>query len=382
MQRARTTSPIAIAGRIPTLNGWPGVAILFAFFLMGVHAARLRPFWFDELSTLFVTNTLTIREMFRAIPTDGNPPLYFLLARLSLHLHLGVELALRLPALLAYLLAALTVYWFVRRDASRIYALLSMSMFLGCSIHRYAIEARAYSLLMAFTGITICSWQYYRQSGRRRALVGISLGVIGAIFTHQYGVIYSTLPLIAGEFVRALRRRVLDRRVLYALAIPALAILLTYPPTLRAQQSLLSAIHACPGFYAHPRLRDLKVYAEMVPPFFALLAVLACVGLLFKLALIGPPPGRSPPPPTALLKTLPLRRCLHSSSRSCFSLLTSGQTISSPVMALAPHWVFHCFRDFFSLVSTGVTRRSSLGLGSSTALPSVSLECGWPELPT
>jgi hypothetical protein len=112
-------------------------------------------------------------------------------------------------------------------------------------------------------------------------------------------VIYATLPLIAGESVRALRRRALDRRVLYALAIPALAILLTYPPTLRAQQSLLSAIQACPVFWAHPQLRDLKVYAEMVPPFVVLLAVLACVGLLFKLALIGTPreePASDGPP--------------------------------------------------------------------------------------
>jgi uncharacterized membrane protein len=187
-QRTNTASSDKAAARIPTLDGWRAAVILFAFFLTGVHAARLRPLWFDELSTLFMAGTPTLREMFRAIPADGNPPLYFLLARLSLHLHLGVELALRLPALLAYLLAALTIYRFVRRDASRIFALLSMSMFLGCSIHRYAIEARAYSLLMAFTGITICSWQYYRQSGKRRALIGISLGAIGAIFTHQYGV--------------------------------------------------------------------------------------------------------------------------------------------------------------------------------------------------
>jgi hypothetical protein len=57
-------------------DAWPCIAILFAFFLAGIHAARVRPFWFDELSTLFMVDTPTIREMFRAIPTDGNPPLY------------------------------------------------------------------------------------------------------------------------------------------------------------------------------------------------------------------------------------------------------------------------------------------------------------------
>jgi hypothetical protein len=72
--RPRSTPPIAIGGRISIPDGW-AMAILFAFFVTGVYAARLRPFWFDELSTLFMVDTPTIREMFRAIPTDGNPPL-------------------------------------------------------------------------------------------------------------------------------------------------------------------------------------------------------------------------------------------------------------------------------------------------------------------
>jgi 4-amino-4-deoxy-L-arabinose transferase-like glycosyltransferase len=274
--------------RVSTREVWLCIAILFTFFLACVHAARLRPFWFDELSTLFVANAPTIRDMFRAAPTDGNPPLYFLLARLFLHLPLKMELALRLPSVLAYILAAITVYCFVRRDAGRIYALLSMSMFLGCTLQLYAVEARAYSLLLAFTGITICSWQYYRQSGRRWALAGISLGVLGAILTHQYGVIYATLPLIAGESVRALRLRTLDGRVVYAVAIPALAILLTYPTTLRTQQPLLSAIHTCRVFWGHPQFGHLKQYASMVPPFVTILAVLACAGLPIKLALVSP----------------------------------------------------------------------------------------------
>jgi hypothetical protein len=55
--------------------------ILVLFLLPAIHAARLRPFRFDELSTLFLTSTPTLRAMFHAIPTDGNPHLYVLLAR-------------------------------------------------------------------------------------------------------------------------------------------------------------------------------------------------------------------------------------------------------------------------------------------------------------
>ena len=72
--------------------------IVAAFLFAEIHNARLRPFWFDVLATLFVASQPTLGAMFRAMPSDGNPPLYFLLARLCLHLPVNTELALRLPS--------------------------------------------------------------------------------------------------------------------------------------------------------------------------------------------------------------------------------------------------------------------------------------------
>ena len=78
------------------------VGIVAAFLVAEIHNARLRPFWYDELATLFVASQPTLGAMFRVMPSDGNPPLYFLLARLCLHLPVNTELGLRLPSVLAF----------------------------------------------------------------------------------------------------------------------------------------------------------------------------------------------------------------------------------------------------------------------------------------
>src|ERR1700756_731693 len=139
---------------------WLG-AVALVYLAVAVRAAWQHPFVFHEFSTLFVASTPTIAEMFRAAPTDGNPPLYFLLARLCLMLPVKAELALRLPAIFAYFFAGLIAYWFVRRDAGRTYGWVAMGVFLGCGWSSYAVDARPYPLLLFFTGLALCCWQAY-----------------------------------------------------------------------------------------------------------------------------------------------------------------------------------------------------------------------------
>ncbi|MGA2051020.1 MAG: hypothetical protein ABSG96_25280, partial [Terracidiphilus sp.] len=69
----------------PKLAIWQEMAFLVAttsvFVAVEIRAVALRSLWYDELSTLLVSSAPTIRALFRAAPADGNPPLYFLLAR-------------------------------------------------------------------------------------------------------------------------------------------------------------------------------------------------------------------------------------------------------------------------------------------------------------
>ena len=256
-----------------------------------VRAAWLRPFVFHEFSTLFVSSTSTLRGMFQAVPADGNPPLYFFLARLCLKLPIKTELALRLPSIFAYFLAGLTVYWFVRRDAGRTHAWLALSVFLGCGWSVYAIDARPYPLLLFFTGLALCCWQAYCRSGNWIALAGITFSAAGAIYAHQYGVIYVLCPLFAGETVRSLKRGRIDPAVIAAGVVGALTVLRTFPPMFRGQKPLLEAIRNCPVFAARPHISDLKLYGAILPRFIPAMAILGVVLLLLWIALT---PKRQP----------------------------------------------------------------------------------------
>lgn len=211
-------------------------AICLTYLLLAIHSALLRPCWFDELSTLFVTSTPSLRAMFRAMPTDGNPPLYFPLAQPFLHLPIKTELAFRIPSLLAYPITGCTVFWFVRRNSAPVFAFLSMSFYLGSlMIVKYAVEAHAYGVLMMITGLTLCCWQSYARTGDRWAHGGVGLGISGAILSHQYGILVVGLPLVAGEAIRSVRLRRIDTRLLAAGAIGVATILLTFPAMLRSE---------------------------------------------------------------------------------------------------------------------------------------------------
>ena len=52
-------------------------AIAVLFLAVAIRSALLRPFWFDELSTFFISSIPTLKEMFEAIHADGNPLMYF-----------------------------------------------------------------------------------------------------------------------------------------------------------------------------------------------------------------------------------------------------------------------------------------------------------------
>ena len=260
-------------------------AVAVVYLMVAVRAAWLRPLVFHEYSTLFVSSTPTLREMFAAVPADGNPPLHFVLVRLSLMLPIKMEVALRVPAMIAYLGAALTVCCFVRRDVGRIFGWLALCVFLGCSNSFYMVDARPYPMLLFFTGLALCCWQAYSRSGSRWALAGITVSVAGAVFSHQYGVIYTLCPLCAGEVVRSVRRRKIDAAVIAAAAAGALTVFLTFPPMLRAQKPLLDAIRTCPVFAARPHWSELKYYVGMVPRIVAPFAILAAFVLILWVAL-------------------------------------------------------------------------------------------------
>jgi hypothetical protein len=259
--------------------------IMLTVFCLQVRASLLRTFWFDELSTLLVSSTPTLREMSHAIPVDGNPPLYFLLARLCLHFPIQTEIALRLPSIAALDIAALMVFLFVRRNSRACFAFFAMSIFLGSSFGLFAaLEARAYALLLCFTSIAIYCWQSAVRGQRRRlALFGITAAMVGAIFSHHYGVIYVFLPLVAGECVRIWRGHRIDYPVFAAMMLGAVSTVITFPPMLHGQAGLLHAVKQSQNFWSRPNLGSLLIYAYTIPkPIPVIVCVVLALGALLR----------------------------------------------------------------------------------------------------
>lgn len=259
------------AGKIPVYVQWWEKVILAAIISISladqIWTSSHRLFWFDELCSMVFSSIPTVKGMIRALPADGNPPLFFLLAHFCLHLPLRAEIAMRLPSMAAIDISGLMIYFFVRRNTGSIFAFWSMSLFLsGISAHNAAVDARPYALLLCFTSGAVCCWQSAARGNRRRwALAGVAVCMAGAIFTHHYGVIYVTLSLATGECVRVWQRHKIDYPILAAMLFGTLSLFLTFPPMLHAQADLLKAIKNCPVYWAHPQLKFLMAFFLAVP---------------------------------------------------------------------------------------------------------------------
>jgi uncharacterized membrane protein len=275
-----TITPPGLGFR-PTRRECQSCAVFLVFFLaLAIRAASERSLWFDEISTITIASRPTLHDVLQAIPSDGNPPLYFLLVRCSLALTLRTELAVRLPSIVSWLLGAVLVYLFVRRNANSWFAFAAFCLFLGGTMEgNEAIEARPYSLLLFCTLLAICAWQSvaFRKCGWLAPAV-LALATAGAILTHQYGVVYIAVPVFSGELVRSWRDRKLHLSLIGSMMFVWPLLVLTVPSTLKAQAPLLQAIESSPSFAYRPVPRYLTFYADTLPVFVPTLLLLCLVG--------------------------------------------------------------------------------------------------------
>ena len=170
-----------------------------------------------------------------------------------------------------------------------------MCMLLGSRIVAlYGVEARPYALLVLFTALLLCFWQSARNEPNRWwALSGIALCTSGAILSHQYGIIYAVLPIVAGEAIRWVARKRVDVGVLLCVGLGSLTILGTYPPMLHGQALLLGVLRNPPALWAHPGWEDLGWYGEMYP--FYLTSLFLFVALAWALGSALIPPRKAVP---------------------------------------------------------------------------------------
>ncbi|MEO6924795.1 MAG: glycosyltransferase family 39 protein, partial [Bryocella sp.] len=234
------------------------IVILFVPDVLG--RSLVKPLWHDELFTYYISQSPSLSVLLRDTWTvDLNPPLSYVLTKISFLLFGVNTLSTRLPEMAGFLLAMLSLFLFVRRRAGTLYGLVAAVMFYGGSARVLDVEARPYGLLLGFTALSLLAWQKTRAKDR----LGIPLLLLAGfciLLSHVFSVFVWT-ALAAAEVICILRRRRIDWPLAIAWTVPLLC-LVTYIPLLRSHGASIFPhdfqpnISSIMEFYVHSAARQ------------------------------------------------------------------------------------------------------------------------------
>jgi uncharacterized membrane protein len=170
----------------------------------------------DEMyafQTYSVRSVVELTQVQRTEPISLDPLLYPLLSHSVMKAFGATEFALRLPALLGFLLMQVCLFFFVRRLAGERAGVVAAAFPALTATLFYSAEGRPYGLMLGLYALALLSWQVATQEGgnRRRgwALVGLAAAIALTINAHYFGILL-LVPLCAAEGVRSLQRRQTD----------------------------------------------------------------------------------------------------------------------------------------------------------------------------
>jgi hypothetical protein len=208
------------AGRVYRQQQLLFLAVLGMYLCLSLRVASERLFWFDELFTFYTARLESVPALWDYLNTGSelNPPLVYLVSRVSLALLGENELALRFPAVIGYGVLVWCVYRFVGRRWGPLQGWLAALFLLASNITGYSYEARPYALALGCEGVALLCWQRVtlRATGRAPALAGLALSLGLAVSTHYYALLLF-IPLGLAELVRCATDKRLDLPVGLAL---------------------------------------------------------------------------------------------------------------------------------------------------------------------
>jgi len=176
--------------------------------------------WTDELFTVSIAQQPTLGRFFDELlhGPDSLPPLTHLATRVSISMLGPTHIAFRLPAAVGFLIALVCIYQFLRVRASVAVSYVGVLALCSANAFPYAYEARPYGLLMGFCALSLLCCQRAAISRRWYWYGGLSIGILGAISSHWYGVMV-LVPILAGEIARLAIHRRVDWRMALAITI-------------------------------------------------------------------------------------------------------------------------------------------------------------------
>jgi 4-amino-4-deoxy-L-arabinose transferase-like glycosyltransferase len=256
------------------------ILVVFVFVWFNLQKACTTPLWFDEFMTLFISRLSQFGEIWRAIPADGQPPLQYVITHVLLRVFGQSAFVLRSPELIAYMAAGVLAYRVVRRYTGPVPAMFAMVMVLdGGMVGRQAYTGRPYGLLLMFTALTFSCWQQAagRESKRVAALVGVAVGVAGAVLSHHFGIVNVLFFLSVGETSRFTQRKRVDGSMFAAIVLGALPMLVNVPLAHASRAIFGDYLLRSANFPFKPTFGGLLIYLQLVPLFLLALFGLFCL---------------------------------------------------------------------------------------------------------
>jgi hypothetical protein len=217
------------------------VAAVLAFtaFLFARAAAGL-PFWYDESLTVRLSRLKIPGELWRALTAgfEFTPPLIYMVTKMSRLLPGPETLTARLPGLVGFGVLVGALFVFLRRRIGSWFATAAVALLpLAEYAIRYAIEARAYMLLLGVSACALVSWESATAGKSKAAPVALALTTACALLLHVWAIILP-LALVAGEFVEWVRTRSVRWQVVWPL-LAASPVLALYPVLLRSSKTVI-----------------------------------------------------------------------------------------------------------------------------------------------
>ena len=238
------------------------------YFIGSLSISLHKKVWLDEIATGYIANLPSVWDIWSALlnTVDSNPPLYYLAVRPFLAAF-PTDLAIRIPSVIGFWIAALCVFSFVRRRSSVTAGAVAALVFTGTGAFTWASEGRPYGLVLGLTGIALLLWQRAVEGRERRSLLltGLALVMACLVATHYYSLLLLG-PLFFGEITRAVVRKRLDLPLYLAVALGC-ATMLFWLPLLHGLRQNLAIETSSRGYFAYPSFAQMHVtYVTLLHP--------------------------------------------------------------------------------------------------------------------
>lgn len=235
-----------------------------------------RPFWNDELFTFYISRQPTLHDVWRTLLTGAEqvPPSFFAIVRSFTSVLGENKVGYRLPETLGFVVMSVSAFFFVRRRTSTYFGLVAFMFPSLTAAYYYAYEARAYGVVMGFSGLAVIFWQAAAE-GRHRplSLIGLMLSLACAVSCHYYAILIF-FPFVVSEIVRLLGSKRADIAMYSAIAAAVFPFVL-FLPLIRAASGYSSK------FWAKPQWSMVFSFYEnlLSPAGLALLLIALLAGL-------------------------------------------------------------------------------------------------------